>query len=255
MRSRSSSEVVSIVPTCATPALLTRMSSGPNISSTAANARLTSCWRETSHASALAVPPSARIDASVSSAGATSTMPTRAPRAAKSRAIACPMPEPPPVTIAVRPASVGADASAMYRHLEIVEPRGVLAEERVPLGFGPFSRELVHDRAPALRATTQVRDGPVRSVHQARRAEACPRLLDVRAKRCDVTLIRARLREQPGDLADDAFVQGEHGEPLGPPLERVVPDRRLAAMIEHEARLRTAFDERDRFGKLVGGGA
>src|SRR5258708_7735147 len=111
------------------------------------------------------------MDASVSSAGATSMMPTLAPRAANSRAIACPMPEPPPVTIAVRPARVGADASAMNRYLEVVESRGVLSEERVPLRLGPIGRELVHDRAPALRPATQPRDGPVRSIHQSRRTE------------------------------------------------------------------------------------
>src|SRR5690349_11978282 len=226
-RSRSSSVVVSIVPTCATPALLTRTSSGPYRSSTAAKARVTSCCRETSHAKASAVPPAARIDSSVSSAGETSMIPTCAPRAAKSRAIACPIPEPPPVTIAVRPARGSADPSAMHRYLEVVEPRSVLAEEGVPLRVGPVRRELVHDRAPAFGASAQPRDGPIGAVQQPRRAEAGPRLLDVRAQRRGIALVRPRLGEQPGDLAHDAVVQGQHAEPLGPTLERVVADRRL----------------------------
>ena len=40
-----------------------------------------------------------------SSPGFRSSTPTRAPRAASSRAVACPIPEPPPVTIAASPLS------------------------------------------------------------------------------------------------------------------------------------------------------
>src|SRR3954470_10869352 len=255
MRSRSSSVVCSIVPTCATPALLTSTSSGPNISSAAANARITSCWRETSHANASAAPPAERIACRVSSAGETSMMQTRAPRAANSRAIACPIPEPPPVTIAVRPASVGAAASAMNGNLEIVESRRVLAEERAPLRHGPGGGELVDDRAPALRATAQYRHRPVRSVDQPRRAEAQSRLVDVRTQRRRLALIGSRLGEQSGELAHDSVVEGEHGKALGPPLECIVSDRGLPAVIEHEARLRAPLDERNRFRKLLGGDA
>src|SRR6266404_4830805 len=104
-RSKSASDVVSMVPTWAMPALLTRMDSGPAPDSAASKAAFTSAASETSQRIATALPPAARMASAVARACSSwiSRTATRAPCLANSWQMAWPMPEPPPVTMAVLP--------------------------------------------------------------------------------------------------------------------------------------------------------
>src|SRR5437773_5566897 len=91
-----------MVPTCAMPALLTRMSIRPNSLATASTAASTSAGAETSQHRATASSSAARIAAAARSAASESmsNTATRAPCRANSVAIAAPMPDPAPVTTA-----------------------------------------------------------------------------------------------------------------------------------------------------------
>ena len=101
-RSKSASDVRSIVPTCAMPALLTRMSTRPLSDATASKSRATASAFDTSQTNASARPPSRPIASAVrrAAASSTSTTATRACWRPKSAAIAAPMPDPAPVTTA-----------------------------------------------------------------------------------------------------------------------------------------------------------
>ena len=104
-RSKSASPVVSAVPVVPTPALFTRMSSGPKAASVARTALSQSAGCDTSHATASARPSSAAISADTASAFGwrRSATATAAPSRAKASAVARPMPEPAPVTITTFP--------------------------------------------------------------------------------------------------------------------------------------------------------
>src|SRR5438094_3136020 len=87
------------------PTLLTSTSMPPKRSTVAATARSTASPSRTSAGSARACPPARSISAAVERAVAASSSrtATRAPNAARPRAIPFPMPAPAPVTTAVRP--------------------------------------------------------------------------------------------------------------------------------------------------------
>src|SRR6185503_9854340 len=93
-----------MVPTCAMPALLTRMSTRP-FDPSASNRAPTASASATSQVSAEARAPSPVMSATVRAAEAASrsTATTAAPRRANTRAIAAPIPEPAPVITAVLP--------------------------------------------------------------------------------------------------------------------------------------------------------
>src|SRR4029079_12717685 len=93
-----------MVPTCAMPALLTRMSTRP-FDPSASNRAPTASASATSQVSAEARAPSPVMSATVGAGGAASRSPatTAAPRRANTRAIAAPIPEPAPVITAVLP--------------------------------------------------------------------------------------------------------------------------------------------------------
>src|SRR5829696_3557141 len=108
-RSQSSSGNVSTgAPGPGIPALLTSTSIWPNASITAAIIACTLSVDETSHATNRASPPDAAIDETVASprSASRSTTTTRSPLAPSRYAIARPMPEPEPVTIATRCAMI-----------------------------------------------------------------------------------------------------------------------------------------------------
>src|SRR6266550_4510164 len=86
------------------PALLARMSTVPHSRTTRAKSASTCALSATSVGTPMAVPPSARISAATRSALSRfrSATATCAPSAAKRRAIARPIPDPPPVTTATR---------------------------------------------------------------------------------------------------------------------------------------------------------
>src|SRR6186997_3308 len=103
-------------------------------------------------------------------------MPTRAPRAPNSVAIAWPIPDPPPVTMTVRWANVrGSRDSAMDRDGYAVDARRVVGEERAPVRVGPIRRHRVDDRPPAIRTAAERGHWPIGAVEQARCAEALAR--------------------------------------------------------------------------------
>ena len=105
---RHSSRLVSIsAPRAATPALLTRTSSLPNALRVASITPAHPASAPTSWASASAMPPAAVMSSTTSAAGASamSVSTTRAPSRASARALAAPIPEPAPVTIATLPAT------------------------------------------------------------------------------------------------------------------------------------------------------
>src|SRR4051812_11124390 len=97
-RAHSASSLSSTVPWAPMPALLTTMSMPPSASAAAATASridgssVTSAWKPSS---------------GFSTSGCRSRQATWAPRSRSSVAVARPMPEAPPVTIAVRPANSG----------------------------------------------------------------------------------------------------------------------------------------------------
>src|SRR5688572_30262403 len=104
-RSNSVSAVCSMLPTCATPALLIRRSMRLLRAAIASNVELTAAPSDTSHADPSAVPPERTISAAVSFAASPSRSSTTtcAPWRPKSVEIARPMPDPPPVTTATFP--------------------------------------------------------------------------------------------------------------------------------------------------------
>ena len=105
-RSRSPGVVVSAVPTCPMPALFTSTSHRPCAASTWATPFVHDASSATSTTSASARCPASRIRRAVASAAAPSRSVAHAtaPAAAKHSAIAAPMPEPAPVTMAMRSA-------------------------------------------------------------------------------------------------------------------------------------------------------
>src|SRR6185437_5876222 len=110
--SKSAISILAKVLSRSTPALLTRMSTRPHVFS--ARAAIAETWSKsaTSAASAIAIPPAARISSTTLSAfseGAPfrpiSLTTTFAPRAASPRACERPRPEPAPVTMATLPSN------------------------------------------------------------------------------------------------------------------------------------------------------
>src|SRR5215469_2614892 len=99
--------VLSTVPICAMPALLTRMSRRGASRSIRSNAVRTEPAKATSQSIAVDIPPFARMSPAVSSPApvSRSRTNTRAPALAKVLAIARPIPDPAPVTAAIFPSS------------------------------------------------------------------------------------------------------------------------------------------------------
>src|SRR5258706_3226575 len=161
-------------------------------------------------------------------------MATNAPACANAIAIACPMPDPPPVTMATRPwsDSDGSGESAAGMATEVVAARGVTRIECVLFRCWPVGRQLVHDVAPERFPSRECDDGPVAPIENAVGAKAGTHVLHVRPKGVGVTLIGPRLREQPRDLAGHAGVRRHALDGGGPRRERVVPAGRLAALFE-----------------------
>src|SRR5262249_51354741 len=116
----------------------------PHSRATRAKARSTSGCLVTSHVTDNA-DPLADLISRVASSPARSRMATRAPCFANSVAIARPIPEPPPVTTAVRPASF---ESGDVMRGETIQPKGVAGEQQPPVGGAPVGGELVDDRTP-----------------------------------------------------------------------------------------------------------
>jgi hypothetical protein len=102
-RSQSSTLSSTAVPGRSVPALLNSTSSRPNCSTVLATMASTEAASATSTSMATAWPPPSLMAATVSSAlrRRTSATATAAPSAAKRIALAAPMPEPAPVTIAI----------------------------------------------------------------------------------------------------------------------------------------------------------
>src|SRR5678815_5447944 len=108
----------------------------------------------------------------VASAEARSRMPTRAPRAANSVAMAWPIPEPPPVTMTVRPANGEVPLeSAMDGNGDAVDARRVVGEERLLLGVRPARGDGVDDGAPAAGSAGERAHRPVGAIEETVRAE------------------------------------------------------------------------------------
>jgi hypothetical protein len=106
--SQTSSGVSGAVVVEPVPAALTSTSRrGPSSSGRRSNSAVTASSSATSTGAAAATPPAARIAAAVAATGSSRRPAARiaAPSAANKRAIACPMPDPAPVTSAVMPAS------------------------------------------------------------------------------------------------------------------------------------------------------
>src|SRR5260221_7719936 len=186
------------------------------------------------------------------SSAARSRMATNAPACANAIAIACPMRDPPPVTMATRPwsDSDGSGESAAGMATEIVAARGVTGTKCFLFRSWPVGRQLVHDVAPERFPSGERDDGPVAPVENAVGAKAGTHVLHVRPKGVGVTLIGPRLREQPRDLAGHAGVRRHALDGGGPRRERVVPDGRLAAVVEHDVHSIALFHERQRFVEL-----
>src|SRR3954454_11350989 len=103
--SHSSSEMLKMSRSRMTPALLTRTSSAPNVSTAVPTRRSAVCQLDTSPGAATAAPPAAEISRATCSAASPlkSLTTTLAPAAASASASARPRPWPAPVTRAVRP--------------------------------------------------------------------------------------------------------------------------------------------------------
>src|SRR5665811_1910834 len=109
-RAHSASSLSSTVPTALIPALLTRMSSPPSWS--------LMVWMAAAIVSRLVTSQTIPSIPSGSSFGAMSSTATRAPRSARSFAVARPMPDAPPVTAATRPVnSAISDSLRVYEFL------------------------------------------------------------------------------------------------------------------------------------------
>src|SRR5213080_1891599 len=125
------------------PTLLTSTSTPPKRSTAAATARSTASPSRTSVGSASAAPPARSISAAVACAEAASSSrtATRAPKAARPRAIPLPMPAPAPVTSATRPVRAACCGSiALLRR--VADEDALAALEAVA--------ELVREVRPAL---------------------------------------------------------------------------------------------------------
>src|SRR5438034_546962 len=107
-RFQSSSEVFATGALCATPALLTRMSTLPAFRVTALTRSATLAASVTSHGTAHALPPRPRISVATCSMRSVrrAATTTAAPSAASAFATAAPMPWPPPVTTATAPSNL-----------------------------------------------------------------------------------------------------------------------------------------------------
>src|SRR5581483_9273734 len=131
------------------PALFERMSTVCHSDTTRAKRRSTCALSATSVGTASAVPPASAISAATRDApsGSTSSTATRAPSAAKRRAIAAPIPEPPPVTTATRPASLAIGPVSICSSRVPPALRG-LPGERDPhaLGADDTAAEIVRAR-------------------------------------------------------------------------------------------------------------
>src|SRR5580765_1081532 len=97
-------------------AAVTTTSQSPNSAADRSRAAETSASDEVSPAIAIDLPPASRISRATVSAelAAMSKIATLAPRLARRRAVARPMPDPPPVTNATDPARASVDVSAMF---------------------------------------------------------------------------------------------------------------------------------------------
>src|SRR4051812_43332857 len=124
-----------------TPAHDTAKRSSPNASTVPSTAALTSSSAVTS---ALKAMPSSSLARSLAASSFRSTIATRAPRSASSRAVAAPRPEAPPATSAPVPrSSIGRTLSG--RGQRQPKPPRRVREERLELhaGFGQLPREHV----------------------------------------------------------------------------------------------------------------
>src|SRR5437667_330472 len=170
------------------PTLLTSTSTPPKRSTAAATARSTASPSRTSVGSASAAPPARSISAAVACAEAASSSrtATRAPKAARPRAIPLPMPAPAPVTSATRPVRDAFPGSiALLRRVADEDALAVL--EAVA--------ELVREARPALGVLAGI------LVHQA--------LLGGRV----MDRLAPGLERRPGGLAD------RDARPGSPPLD------------------------------------
>src|SRR5437870_9785915 len=134
------------------PALLERMSTVPHSRTTRAKSASTWALSATSVGTAMAAPPSAKTSAATRSAPSRlrSATATCAPSAAKRRAIARPIPDPPPVTTAMRP------ARRAMRRLSIIHRR----ESPRAGSAGGGQRRAAHPlREPRTRGAAHERPG------------------------------------------------------------------------------------------------
>src|SRR5260221_11394994 len=118
-------------------------------------------------------------------------MATNAPACANAIAIACPMPDPPPVTMATRPwsDSDGSGESAAGMATEIVAARGVTRIQCVLFRCSPVGRQLVHDVAPERFPSRECDYAPLAPIENAVGAKAGTTVVHVRPKGVGATLI------------------------------------------------------------------
>src|SRR5918994_3945835 len=147
-RRHSSMGVSSTVPWAPMPALLTRTSSPPQRSATAAMAAPTEVWSVTSATKGSGL--SAPSTGSAAADGSRSRAATLAPRAASSRTVASPIPEPPPVTAATRPSNSRGTARPPRQD----QDRGKDRIFAVPVSTAVGEEQPVSTKDTAIRATS-----------------------------------------------------------------------------------------------------
>src|SRR5262245_23497011 len=101
---------------------------------------------------------------------------TRAPAPTNATAIACPMPEPPPVTMATRPLSRGESVGDMAPE---VCSLGIVVVERLSLAHWPIGGDRIDDRPPARITARKSDNGPVASIKNAAGTKAFAGMVDV----------------------------------------------------------------------------
>src|SRR5689334_2019026 len=206
-----------------TPALFTRMSTGPNAFSTCWSARFTASASLTSHGTATVGPRRKRIMLSRRMAS-TSTSATCAPSSSSPRTTASPMVPAAPVTTAVFPASTVIDTSPLHDlhavqlllrldhrgHELVAQPQGHGLGERLVhrLAHEAWNRQRLGEVRVVAHVLRGVGDGELHAREVALDGAARHHLEDVRVERAlrhpleELVEPHARLRSHREGLAD-----------------------------------------------------
>src|SRR6266851_640988 len=157
-RSHSSSVMLSTVETCSAPALFTSTFSRPNCLTVSRTARSTSLSRVTSHSTAEALPPSFFTSpvTARSFSGRRPAKATLAPSRANARAIARPIPVPPPLISATFPESRVTLFGAPASNRDAAAPRSCAGRVGATLASGSLARKPLRWTPAASRSGLKV---------------------------------------------------------------------------------------------------